>query len=234
MSARILEILSLVAKGLNALSRIQGSQPEPARDNTQINEAMEIIRKQQKNIEQLMQDQRQQDQVTEKLLSLLEKMNENINGSSAMNSNNMQNMSLVLNFPEDSEDCSSIVHSLYWTLRNAMNHSQRSVMGGDPGRPLLQLTNDEDNMTRSDSFVQDSPRSFEQSSAAYSPTAPPFEASANRDGDEACCRKASVCCSSCIFFSFLFCIFLSIFLFTYVHISFCDLFLCVCVCECVR
>ncbi|XP_047468815.1 uncharacterized protein LOC125025018 isoform X3 [Penaeus chinensis] len=152
---------------------------------------MEIIRKQQNNMEQLVHDKQQQEQVIERLLTLLEKMNENIGGSSAMNSNSMRNMSLVMNFPENSQDCSAIVQSLYWTLRNAMNHSQRSAVGGDPGMPLLQLPNGED-MTRSDSFVQDSSRSFEQSSEADSPTAPPFEASADWDADDAFCRKASI------------------------------------------
>ncbi|XP_047468814.1 uncharacterized protein LOC125025018 isoform X2 [Penaeus chinensis] len=164
--ANILQLMSYVAKGVNMITGIQGIQREAARDNTHMDEVMEIIRKQQNNMEQLVHDKQQQEQVIERLLTLLEKMNENIGGSSAMNSNSMRNMSLVMNFPENSQDCSAIVQSLYWTLRNAMNHSQRSAVGGDPGMPLLQLPNGED-MTRSDSFVQDSSRSFEQISSIF-------------------------------------------------------------------
>ncbi|XP_037775877.1 uncharacterized protein LOC119572970 isoform X2 [Penaeus monodon] len=167
MAYNILQIISYVAKGLNMIIRIQDNHREPARDNTQIDEALQIIQRQQSNIDQLIKDQRQQEQVMERLLALVEKMDGAMSGSSAMNSNSMQNVSLVLNLPEDSQDCNSIVHSLYWTLRNNMNHSQRSVTGGDSGRRVLQLTNAEDNMTRLDSFVQDSCYSFEKVSAMF-------------------------------------------------------------------
>ncbi|XP_037775885.1 uncharacterized protein LOC119572970 isoform X3 [Penaeus monodon] len=140
MAYNILQIISYVAKGLNMIIRIQDNHREPARDNTQIDEALQIIQRQQSNIDQLIKDQRQQEQVMERLLALVEKMDGAMSGSSAMNSNSMQNVSLVLNLPEDSQDCNSIVHSLYWTLRNNMNHSQRSVTGGDSGRRVLQVS----------------------------------------------------------------------------------------------
>ncbi|ROT71317.1 kelch motif family protein [Penaeus vannamei] len=143
MSFKFMDILSHVTKGLGMIMNMQDTQRIAGRNQGHVDEALQIIRRQQQNIEQLMKDRQQQEMVMERLLNLFEKMDRDATGPSAIDSNRMQNASLVLSFPEDSQDSNSIIQSLYWTLHNALN-------------------NDEDNHSGVDSFGHDSVHSFEQ------------------------------------------------------------------------
>ncbi|XP_027219986.2 uncharacterized protein [Penaeus vannamei] len=162
MSFKFMDILSHVTKGLGMIMNMQDTKRIAGRNQGHVDEALQIIRRQQQNIEQLMKDRQQQEMVMERLLNLFEKMDRDATGPSAIDSNRMQNASLVLSFPEDSQDSNSIIQSLYWTLHNAVSHSRGSDAGRGPGRALLQLNNDEDNLSGVDSFGHDSVHSFEQ------------------------------------------------------------------------